>query len=99
MSSAPRGGLGLRSRPAGGALSALPCRNGCPLPAGPAGDHAVRRRPVHVRGRPRGQQVGDTRVDGCRRSAVRWVHYEADELHVHHRTTIPELTATWSRTS
>jgi hypothetical protein len=33
--------------------------------------------------------VGDTRVDGSRRWDVLWVHYEAEELRVHHRTTIP----------
>lgn len=33
--------------------------------------------------------MGDTRVDGSRRWDVLWVHYEAEELRVHHRTTIP----------
>ena len=32
--------------------------------------------------------MGDTRVEGRRRWAVLWVHYEAEELRVHHRTTI-----------
>ena len=32
--------------------------------------------------------MGDPRVDGSRRWDVLWVHYEAEELRVHHRTTI-----------
>jgi hypothetical protein len=33
--------------------------------------------------------VDDTRVDGSRRWDILWVPYEAEELRVHHRTTIP----------
>ncbi len=33
--------------------------------------------------------MGDTRVDGGRRWAVLWIHDQAEELRVHHRTTIP----------
>jgi len=76
------GGLGLRSRQAGRALSAMPHADGRSLPAGPAGDHAAGAGPVHVRGRPRDRQVGDTRVDGSHRWDVLWVHYEAEELRV-----------------
>jgi hypothetical protein len=70
-------------------LSPLPHADGRAVPAGPAGDHAAGAGPVHVRGRPRDRQVGDTRVDGSRRWDILWVHYEAEELRVHHRTTMP----------
>jgi len=43
------GGLGLRSRPPGGALSPLSCSNGCPLCARQAGHHPARRRALHYR--------------------------------------------------
>jgi hypothetical protein len=32
--------------------------------------------------------VGGARVDGSRRWAVLWIHYQAEELRVHHRATI-----------
>ena len=32
--------------------------------------------------------MGHARVDGSQRWAVLWVHYQAEELRVHHRTTI-----------
>ena len=47
------GGLGLRSRPPGGALSPMPCPNGCPLRARSARHHPARRRALHRRGHPR----------------------------------------------
>jgi hypothetical protein len=33
--------------------------------------------------------VGDPRLDEPRRWGVFWIHHEAEELQVHHRTTIP----------
>jgi hypothetical protein len=33
--------------------------------------------------------VGDPRLDEPRRWDVFWIHYQAEELRVHHRTTIP----------
>jgi len=33
--------------------------------------------------------VGDPRLDELRRWGVFWIHHEAEELRVHHRTTIP----------
>jgi hypothetical protein len=33
--------------------------------------------------------VGDPRLDEPRRCGVFWMHHEAEELRVHHRTTIP----------
>jgi hypothetical protein len=33
--------------------------------------------------------VGDARLDEPRRWGVFWIHHEAEELRVHHRTTIP----------
>jgi len=52
-------GVGLRSRPTGGVLAPVSRPNG---PAEPAGGHAARSRQVHVRGPPRGGQVGNVRV-------------------------------------
>jgi len=37
--------------------------------------------------------VGDPRVAQSRRWRVLWVHHEAEELRVHDRETIPEMTA------
>ncbi len=37
--------------------------------------------------------MGDPRVVQGRRWRVLWVHYEAEELRVHDRETIPEMTA------
>jgi hypothetical protein len=37
--------------------------------------------------------VGDPRVADGRRWRVLWVHHEAEELRVHYRATIPEMTA------
>jgi hypothetical protein len=37
--------------------------------------------------------VGDPRVAQGRRWRVLWVHHEAEELRVHYRETIPEMTA------
>jgi hypothetical protein len=37
--------------------------------------------------------VGDPRVAQRRRWRVLWVHHEAEELRVHYRETIPEMTA------
>ena len=36
--------------------------------------------------------MGDPRVVQGRRWRVLWVHHEAEELRVHYRATIPELT-------
>ena len=33
--------------------------------------------------------MGDPLVEGSRRWNVLWVHYEAEELRIHHRATIP----------
>ena len=33
--------------------------------------------------------MGDPRLDEPRRWGVFWIHHEAEELRVHHRTTIP----------
>ena len=37
--------------------------------------------------------MGDPRVAQRRRWRVLWVHHEAEELRVHYRETIPEMTA------
>jgi hypothetical protein len=37
--------------------------------------------------------VGDPRLAQGRRWRVLWVHHEAEELRVHYRETIPEMTA------
>jgi hypothetical protein len=37
--------------------------------------------------------VGDPRVAQGRRWRVLWVRHDAEELHVHYRATIPEMTA------
>src|SRR5260370_22577166 len=91
-SSAPRR-LGLPSRPPGRTLPRVPRADGCPLRAGPAGDHALGSGPVHLHGGPRDRQVGDPVVEGGSRWRVLWVHHEAEELRVHYRGTIPRETA------
>ncbi len=76
--SKPAPSLARRSAP-------MPCPNG---PAGPAGGHTARSRPVHLRGPPRGGQVGNMRVEKSRRRNIFRGRCEADELQEHHRITI-----------
>jgi hypothetical protein len=78
-SSAPRG-LGLRSRPPSGALSAVPCPDGGPLRARSARHHSTRRRAVHLRRHPRPRQADNRRVAENRATPPRWQHRKSDAL-------------------